>query len=105
MPDSQLDSDPLDPPYEPPYDTLMAELDQRGYSTSARLICTRLCLAEFDSTGPLSQRSIADRTGLNVATVREQLGALEDDGYVAHHRNSDDPREKLYRLVSLDIHE
>jgi DNA-binding MarR family transcriptional regulator len=99
MHDSQLDSEQL----EPPHDALMSSLNRRGYPQSARTIVTRLFIAEFDASGPMSQCSIADKTGLNVATVRDQLGSLEDDGYVTYHRNSKDLREKLYRLVSLDI--
>jgi predicted transcriptional regulator len=99
MHDSQLDSEQL----EPPYDTLMSSLDRRGYPQSARMIVTRLFIAEFDASGPMSQRSIADKTGLNVATVRDQLGSLENDSYVTHHQSCNDLREKLYRLASLDI--
>ena len=98
MQDPPLDSEEL----EPNYDALMASLDRREYPQSARRIATRLFLAEVDASGPLSQCGLARKTGLNVATVRAQLGALEDDGYVAHHWNSEDPREKHYRLVSLD---
>jgi transcription initiation factor IIE alpha subunit len=99
MQDPPLDSEEL----EPNYDALMASLDRREYPQSARRIATRLGIDLGDASGPLSQCGLAHKTGLNVATVRDQLVSLEDDGYVAHHRNPNDPREKLYRLVSLDI--
>jgi DNA-binding IclR family transcriptional regulator len=99
MQDPPLDSEQQ---LEPPYDALMSSLDRRGYPQSARRVVTRLFLAEVDTSGPLSQRGLAHKTGLDVATVRAQLGTLEADGYVTHRRNSNDPREKLYRLVSLD---
>ena len=72
---------------------------------SALVLYLYLLARDRANDQPPSQRSIADRTGLNVATVRDQLGSLEDDGYVTHNRNSKDLREKLYRLASLDIDE
>ena len=88
---------------EGPLDALTAELDRRGYPQSAQRICTRLFLAEFGTSGPLSQSTIAEKTNLNVATVRDQLGALTADGYVDRHSNPQDPRENLYCLRSLDL--
>ena len=86
-----------------PLDALTTSLDQHGYPQSAQSICTWLFLGEFDTTAPFSQSTLAEKTNRDVRTVRTQLAALEADGYVVHHTNPHDPREKLYRLRSLDI--
>lgn len=88
---------------EAPLDALTTDLDRHGYPQSAQRICTRLFLAEFGTSGPLSQSAIAEKTNLNTRTVREQLNSLEEGGYVVHHSDPQDPRSNLYRLTSLDL--
>ncbi len=86
-----------------PLDALTDRLARCGYPQSAQRIVTRLYIAEFVPRAPLTQSAIAEKTNLNVATVREQLDRLVDDGYVDRYPNLDDPRERLYRLRSLDV--
>ena len=87
----------------PRLDRLTTTLDSQGYHQSSQRIAIRLLVAAFDGTAPLTQSAIAEKTNLDVRTVREQLGALVEDGYVDRYPNSDDPRERLYRLRSLDV--
>ena len=86
----------------PRIDRLAATLDSQGYHQSEQRIANRLLVATFDDTAPLTQSTIAEKTTLDVATVRSALARLGDGGYVTHRPNPKEPREKLYRLAPAD---
>lgn len=48
---------------------------------------------------PITQKQIADRTGLSKQTVATVMRGLKDEGYVSLSEGTDDKREKYIRLT------
>jgi DeoR family transcriptional regulator, suf operon transcriptional repressor len=64
----------------------------------------RAILVALKRRGPLRGADLATELDLTVAAVRQQLGRLEDDGLVVHHRQEGDGRGRpthIYELTPL----
>ena len=66
------------------------------HTPAACLLYIRVYAAAVHDKPALSQSDLRDRLHLSVSTVHEQLGALEEEGWISSRDDPQDPRKTLY---------
>ena len=79
------------------FDRIIEELFD--HTPAARLLYLRLHAAAVSSEPLLTQRALRERTHLGDTTVREQLTALEEAGWIVCRDDPRDPRCNVYEVV------
>jgi len=95
MPDSQLNpsaDDRIGP------ETITEIIEEHSNEPPSALVLYLYLLARyFADEQPPSQLTLAERTGICPATVREQLDALQELDLVEERRDPHDPRYNMYK--------
>ena len=56
-------------------------------------------LTILDAEGPVSQRALSERTGIDASTMVQRMDTLEDEGLIERGRNAEDRRSYQLELT------